>query len=181
MNEQDRHELFSELITRHQGELYAYIFAIVRDWEDTSDLLQSVCLVLWRKFESFQVGTSFLSWARQTAQFEVRNFLRRKRPSSHISEELLDALVGTDISAQNDRAELYLAALRRCREKLSAAEEELLTLRYSEDLTSHQIADRLQRPHPSVCRSLKRIRRWLFECIRAEVARQERSWEGTHE
>ena len=74
MNEQDRHNLFSELIARHQSELYAYIFAIVRNWEDADDLFQSVCLVLWRKFESFRPGSSFFSWARQTAKIEVRKF-----------------------------------------------------------------------------------------------------------
>ena len=26
MNEQERHNLFAELITRHQGELYGYIY-----------------------------------------------------------------------------------------------------------------------------------------------------------
>jgi RNA polymerase sigma-70 factor, ECF subfamily len=175
MNEQERHDLFSDLITRHQGELYTYIFAIVRDWEDASDLFQTVCLVLWRKFGSFQPGSSFISWARQAAQFEVRNYLRRKKPSSHVSEELLDTLASTVAEARSDRAELYLAALQRCRGKLNASEEELLALRYVEDLTSLQIADRLQRPQPSVCRSLKRIRRWLLECIQVEVARQERS------
>jgi hypothetical protein len=33
----------------------------------------------------------------------------------------------------------------------------------------------LQRPQHSVCHSLKRIRRRLFECIRAELARLEHS------
>jgi DNA-directed RNA polymerase specialized sigma24 family protein len=54
----------------------------------------------------------------------------------------------------------------------------MLALRYVENLTSRQIADRLERPQPSVCRSLKRVRRWLFQCIQVEVARQERSEEG---
>jgi RNA polymerase sigma-70 factor (ECF subfamily) len=70
MNEHERHNLFSELIARHQSELYAYIFAIVRSWENADDLFQSVCVVLWRKFETFQTDTSFFSWARQTAKFE---------------------------------------------------------------------------------------------------------------
>jgi RNA polymerase sigma-70 factor (ECF subfamily) len=61
MNEQKRHDLFTQLITHHQSDLYAYIFAIVRDWEDASDLFQSVCLVLWRKFELFQPNSSFLA------------------------------------------------------------------------------------------------------------------------
>ena len=44
MNEQERHNLFAELINRHQSELYGYIYAVVRNWEDTDDLYQSVCL-----------------------------------------------------------------------------------------------------------------------------------------
>ena len=38
-----------------------------------------------------------------------------------------------------------------------------------------QIADRLQRLQPNVCRSLNRIRRWLLDCIRMELAQQEHS------
>ena len=68
MNQQERQNLFAELITRHQSELYGYIYAVVRNWEDTDDLCQSVCLILWRKFESFRPDSSFFAWARQTAK-----------------------------------------------------------------------------------------------------------------
>jgi DNA-directed RNA polymerase specialized sigma24 family protein len=54
-------------------------------------------------------------------------------------------------------------------------DENLLELRYVEDLGSREIADRVQRPQQSVCQSLKRIRRWLLECVKVELARQERS------
>ena len=176
MNEQDRHNLFSELIARHHSQLYAYIFAIVRNREDAGDLFQSVCLVLWRKFESFQPESSFFSWARETAKLVVRSFLRHKRKRSNtVGEELLDALAETRLEDPSDGTELYLAALRRCRDKLDAADEELLELRYVEDLGSREIADRLQRPQPSICRSLNRIRNWLLECVEMELARQEHS------
>lgn len=176
MNEQDRHNLFCELIARHHSELYAYIFAIVRNREDAGDLFQSVCLVLWRKFELFQLNTSFFSWARQTAKFVVRSFLRHKKKLSNcVSEELLDTLAETIAETQNDRAAPYLPALRRCKAKLSAADEELLVLRYANNLGSREIANRLERPQPSVCHSLTRIRQWLLECIRMELARQEHS------
>ena len=175
MNEQERHNLFSDLIARYQSELYSYLFAVVRNWEDADDLLQSICLVLWRKFESFRPGSNFLFWARRTAKIEVSNFLRRKQLPSYATEELVDALVETVIEVQGDGMEPYLAALRRCREKLSPADEELIELQYVENLGSRQIADRLQRPQPSVCHSLSRIRSWLFECIQTELARQEHS------
>jgi RNA polymerase sigma-70 factor, ECF subfamily len=176
MNEQDRHELFSELITRYQSQLYAYVFAVVRNREDADDLFQSVCLVLWRKFDSFRPGSSFFSWARQTAKLVVCSFLRhRQNLPTCASEELLDALADTVSKGRDDGTECYLAALRRCKGKLSAADEQLLELRYAENLGSCGIADRLQRPQQSVCQSLKRIRRWLLECTRRELARQDRS------
>ena len=59
MNKQGHQNLFSELITRYQSELYGYIFAVVRNWEDADDLFQSVSLVLWRKFESFRPDSNF--------------------------------------------------------------------------------------------------------------------------
>jgi RNA polymerase sigma-70 factor, ECF subfamily len=177
MNEQDRHDLYSELITRHQSQLYAYIFAIVRNQQDTDDLYQSVCLILWRKFELFRPGSSFFSWARQTAKREVRDYLKRKRVSTQVSEELLDAIAETPFAAQSDVTGGYLDALRQCREKLSALDEELLVLRYVENLGSREIAEQLQRPQQSVCNSLTRIRGWLLECVTKAVARQDRPTE----
>ena len=165
MNDQERHNLFSELIARHQSEIYGYIFAIVRNWEDADDLFQSVCLVLWSKFASFRQGSSFFAWARQTAKFEVRKFLTQKQVPNYVSEKLLDTLAETTLITESGGVEVGLAALRRCREKLDATDEELLQLRYAEGLSTVEIADRLQRLQPSVSRSLNRIRRWLLECI----------------
>lgn len=175
MNKEDRQSLFSELLTRHQSELYGYIFAVVRDWGDADDLYQSVCLILWSKFESFRPGSSFFAWARQTAKITVSNHLKRKHSQTSVGERLLDILTDAAIEGQDDDAEPYLAALRQCKTKLSVADEELLDLHYVDDLGSRQIAAQLQRPQQSVCRSLNRIRNWLLECVRMELARQEHS------
>jgi RNA polymerase sigma-70 factor, ECF subfamily len=173
MSERDRHNLYSELITLHQSRLYAYIFAVVRNQADADDLFQTVCLVLWRKFYLFQAGTSFFSWARQTAQREVRDFLKRRKRPTHVAGDLLDALVEAAPPVHSDATALYLDSLRRCREKLTGSDEELLNLRYVENLGSHDIAHRLHRPQQSVCNSLTRIRGWLLECVMTELARQE--------
>lgn len=169
MIDQDRHNLFSELIARHQSDIYAYIFAILRNWEDSDDLFQSVCLALWRKFEQFEPGTSFMAWARQTAKFEVRRFFRAKQSPSFANEDLLEELVETTC----ERGDRGLPALERCREKLNASDEALLELHYSRDLSSSQIADKLQRSQASVCHSLTRIRRALFDCVRKELAQED--------
>jgi RNA polymerase sigma-70 factor, ECF subfamily len=178
MNEQERHNLFAELITRHQSELYGYIYAVVRNWADTDDLFQSVCLVLWSRFESFRPGTNFFVWARQIAKIKVSDFLRHKQLPSFITEKLMDVLAEITADPHEAGAEVYLVALRHCREKLTTADDELLQLRYVEELRTVEIADRLQRLQPSVSRSLNRIRRWLLECVEMELARQEHSSKG---
>ena len=177
MNEQERHDLFSELLTCHQSRIYGYIFALVRNREDAADLFQSVCLLLWCKFESFQPGSSFFSWARKAAIFEVRNFLKRKNQPTYVGEELLDAFMRARPEAQSDATELYLVALRRCKAKLNASDAELLDLRYAEDRSTRQIADRLGRPQQGVCNSLARIRSWLMDCVQGDLTRQERQRE----
>ncbi len=181
MNQQDRHNLFSELIIRYHSELYGYIYAVVRNWEDADDLFQAVCLVLWSKFESFRPGSSFFAWARQTAKITVSNFLKYKRLPNYVSDDLLDDIAEAVIETQSDDAESYLVALRRCRAKLNTADEELIELHYVENLGSRQIADHLHRPQPSVCHSLNRIRCWLLKCIRVELAQQEHLEENAHE
>jgi RNA polymerase sigma-70 factor, ECF subfamily len=175
MNEQERHDLFAELITRHQGQLYGYIYSVVRNWEDTDDIYQSVCLVLWCKFESFQPGSSFFAWARQIAKNKVGDFVRQKRSPTIVAEELMNILVESEAGPCDADAETYLIALRQCRNRLSAEDEELLQLCYVEELSTVEIAARLQRLRQSVGRSLSRIRRWLLECIQMELARQEHS------
>lgn len=176
MNQQDRQSLFTELITRHQGELYGYIYSVVRNWEDTDDLYQSVCLVLWSKLESFQPGTNFFAWARQIARYKIGNFVTSKRLPTYATEQLTTILAEGDPVLHGDvDGEGYTVTLRHCREKLTAEDEELLQLRYVEELSMVEIAERLQRLRQSVGRSLNRIRRCLLECIQMELARQERS------
>jgi RNA polymerase sigma-70 factor, ECF subfamily len=181
MNEQERHNLFSQLVARHQSELYAYIYAIVRNWEDADDLYQSTCLVLWRKFESFRPDSDFFAWARQTAKLEARSFLRRRQSLTCVSEELLDALAEVTLDAQGDGVGIYLEAMRHCRATLDAPDQELLQLRYVKNLGTREIAERLERFQSNVCRSLNRIRRRLLECIRMELARQQRAETIPHE
>ena len=172
MNDQARHNLYEELINRYQGALYGYIYAVIRNWEDADDLYQSVCLVLWRKFESFRPGTDFFAWARQTAKIEISNFLRCKRSPGRTAEQFVDVLTEIAAEPHNAAADVYLDALQQCKEKLSETDNELLRLRYAEELSTVQIAASLQRQQPNVSRSLSRIRRWLFECVESELIRQ---------
>ena len=175
MNQQERQDLFTELIARHQGAIYGYIYSVVRNWEDADDLYQAVCLVLWNRLDSFEQGTNFMAWARQTARNKIGNFLTAKRMPTYANEGLVDVLAETEPEQRDVDGDAYTLALQQCRNRLTAEDEELLRLRYVEELSMAEIAQRSQRLRQSIGRSLNRIRRCLFECIQMELARQERS------
>ena len=96
MNAQDRHNLFAELITTHQSQLYGYIFALVRNRDDAADLFQSVCVVLWKKFDSFKPDAmrSSRGHARLPSSWCETSCGARSR-TGIVTEELLDAF--TDV------------------------------------------------------------------------------------
>jgi RNA polymerase sigma-70 factor, ECF subfamily len=174
MNQQERHEMFSELLTMHQGQLHGYILALVRNRADADDLFQTTCLVLWRKFDTFRPGSSFFAWARRTAELEVRNFLKRNRSLLvPFSEELLDALAATDPHLHSDAVDAYLASLRRCIDKLRPEDQRLLDFCYTDDLSVQQIAEQTARSRQSVGKSLLRIRRELLRCVGTQLLQEE--------
>jgi len=176
MNTQDRHCLFADLITTYQSQLYGYIFALVRNRDDAADLFQSVCVVLWRKFGSFNPDKdAFFPWARQTAIFEMRNFVRTSKSHRHVKEELLDAFASRCVSQHGDMTGTYLDALQTCKKKLLPTDVELLDCHYGRNLSAQEIANSVGRTRQSVGNSLLRIRRWLLDCIRTELAVQEHS------
>jgi RNA polymerase sigma-70 factor (ECF subfamily) len=143
MNEQERQNLFADLITSHQSKLYSYIYAMVRNWQDADDLFQAVCLVLWSKFESFQQGTSFFAWGREIARIKVCDFFRHRKSALYVTENMMDILTEIAGDPRDDIGDEYLVSLRRCQEKLNPADDELLRLRYVDELGTVEIADRL--------------------------------------
>ena len=41
---------------------------------DVDDILQRATITMWRKYASFQPGTSFVHWAIKIAKYESSNF-----------------------------------------------------------------------------------------------------------
>lgn len=170
---QQRETLFTDLVTKNQARIYAYIYALVQNAADTEDIVQQTLLVLWRRFDDFEQGSDFCAWAMTAARFEVLNFRRAGRQPSPFTDELLNRIV--DRAQAMTGAELdepRRDALRVCLDELAPADRELLDLRYSQDQMVKAIAAKLNRPERSLSNSLTRVRRWLFDCVRRRLAQE---------
>jgi len=161
----DRGEEFVALLARHECELFGYLTALVQNVADAEDLLQECSLILWRKFDEFEPGSNFFSWACQVARLTAMNFLRhRGRSRVRFSDEMVAQLAETRV-AHAGWFESRLQALSDCMAKLKLSDQRLIQLCYEGERPIYQVADELGRTADSVYHSLSRIRYTLSKCI----------------
>ena len=123
-------ELFIELLGNCQPRLMACIYALLHNMQDTEEVYQQVCLVLWQKFDNFEPGTDFTKWACSVGYLEVLNYQRRHRRShatfsDRFFEEFTDWESAQPPEDDNGRGR----ALRGCLERLGDADRRLLEMR----------------------------------------------------
>ena len=64
----DRHAEFLRRFVECEGQLRAFIGALVRDRHGREDLVQEVALTLWQEFERYDAARPFAAWARGVCQ-----------------------------------------------------------------------------------------------------------------
>jgi RNA polymerase sigma-70 factor (ECF subfamily) len=165
-----RADEFAQLLAQHEARLFGYIHALVMNAADAEEVYQDTVLALWRKFDQFQPETNFAAWARAAAHFEVQHYFRgASRRRSRFDPVLVDEIAATQMQldqSETPDAETYFDALRKCKELLPDADQRLIEMCYLASLGVSKTARRLGRSPQSVCNSLSRIRRALFDCIR---------------
>src|SRR5437667_11409220 len=79
------------LMTRHQRQIFSYIYVLVPNRPDAEDLLQETSLVICEKFHEFREGTDFVAWACQIAYWRVR-YSRQKfaRAQAGLESQIVD-------------------------------------------------------------------------------------------
>jgi RNA polymerase sigma-70 factor (ECF subfamily) len=155
------------LLLEHRDSLFAYIFAIVRDFHVAEDLFQEASVAVCESAADFHLGTSFGAWAREIARRRVLAWFRRTRRA----DELLEALSPQLLQEAFERAEAdapgqeRIDALRRCLAGMSPWLQQIIQLRFAAQMSLEQIARHLERQPESIRKALYRGRQLLRECI----------------
>ena len=118
LSEPERRAAFARLFAQHDRWLFAYLVSLLGNAAHAEEVFQEVCVVLWREYETFQLGTDFVKWVSVIAHHQVHRFRRQQR---RVGPQLSDAAV--DLLAQDavervDLLESRRDALRGCLEKL---------------------------------------------------------------
>jgi RNA polymerase sigma-70 factor, ECF subfamily len=171
MSHAESQERFMELLASCQSRIVACIYALVHNLPDTEDVYQEACLLMWRKFDTYQPGTQFVNWACSIAYLKVMDYLRQKRRGVHFDAEFVKQFAAWEASLPTEEDNRRVQTLYKCMERLAELDRHLVELRYWETKTVVEIAGELGRSPQSVCNSLGRIRSQLMECVeRSRVA-----------
>lgn len=163
------HDEFISEFARNSRQLYAYIRSLAPNRHDADDVYQSTSLVMWRKLETYQPGTSFLAWGRQIAFYEIKKLRESTGRCSLFSDDALHALDAA-FRSQADDSPRRLEALAGCLEKLAPASRWLIDQRYFHDRSPADIGVDLLQSSSSVYRSLARTHVWLMTCIQHSLS-----------
>ena len=115
-----------ELFVESEQALRSFILSQVHNWADTGEILQQTSLILWRKFDQYEPGTSFRSWAFKIARFEVLNFVKKQRRSKLVFSDATLELLAVEDPREEDALEEQRDALAECLKKLKPEKRRLL-------------------------------------------------------
>jgi RNA polymerase sigma-70 factor (ECF subfamily) len=158
------------LMTRHQRQIFAYIYTLVPDRHDAEDLLQETSVVICDKFDEFTPGTDFVAWACQIAWWRIR-YARQKfaRAKVIFDDEVLEKVAHTASTMRQELDERH-EALAACLQKLAPRDRELLLTRYEPGYGVAEAAERTGRSMDAAYKALNRLRKLLHDCVTHALA-----------
>jgi RNA polymerase sigma-70 factor (ECF subfamily) len=153
------------LMVEHQRRLFAYIYALVPNRQDASDILQDTSVVICEKFHEYRPGTDFVAWATRIAFWEVRR-ARQKYARSKVvfDQEVVDALSET-VGTLQEELDVRHEALAHCLKRLPDRDREMILLRYEPGASVEEAARRVGRSMDAAYKALARIRKLLMDCV----------------
>lgn len=161
----ERMNTFVGLFTSHEVRLRAFAMSLVPNWADAEDVLQQANLVLWKKFDQFQVGTEFFAWAARIVYLEAKDFRKRKlRSKIRFGDEFFDA-IADEATEMSDELARRQQVLGDCVARLPEKHRQLLRLRYEHGGSGVQIAGTSGRSVDAIYNALCRIRKALVDCV----------------
>ena len=132
------HSSFKVLIELHQERLYWQIRRMVKNHEDTEDVLQSVFIKIWKALPKFRLESEFSTWSFRIAYNEAVTFLGKRTKRSEVDEPTvyLDQKHSNDMDGEEVERILHFAL-----ESLPDKQRLVFECRYFEDMSFAQVEE----------------------------------------
>ena len=136
---------FDELVERHSGEIFAYVWRMLREAHDAEDCLQETFLRAFRSYGRVRAGANYRAWLYKIATNAAHShWKRRKRSEVHTAD--LDPELRAGEMSVADRVEqrALLAGVARAVEELPEQQRAALIMRKYQELSYAEIAAALE-------------------------------------
>ncbi|MGZ8528109.1 MAG: RNA polymerase sigma factor [Candidatus Limnocylindrales bacterium] len=158
-----------ELFARHQGEIYAYLYRMVRDPEMAADMTQDAFVKAYRNYASLADPTHARAWLYQIAHRVALDEFRRRKIIRFLP--WTGESHGSAPSVEHLAMESRLSApLQRALDKIPERQRAALLLAELHDLTGLELAAALGVSHVAARALLTRARESLRQALAAERA-----------
>lgn len=158
----------------YRVELVAYARSVLGNYTAAEEVVQDAMLVVVKKFDQFQEGTSMLAWCRSIVRLEVLRMKQHRQRERNLAERLLDDAVDAafdefQTAQRRGEAESWREALERCLERVPERGRRVLQGRFVEELSYEQIGARAGMTLEAVRKALFRLKKQVRSCVETNL------------
>ncbi|MEK6236312.1 MAG: sigma-70 family RNA polymerase sigma factor [Planctomycetales bacterium] len=151
-------------------ELIAYARSLLGNHAAAEDVAQETMLVVVKKFDQFQEGTSMLAWCRSIARIEVLRAKQKRQRERSLVERLLDDAIDAafdefQTEKRREDTEFGREALEHCLDQVSERGHRVLKGRFADDMSYQQIGDQVGMTIEAVRKALFRLKKQVRSCV----------------
>ncbi|WP_455423519.1 RNA polymerase sigma factor [Aquimarina mytili] len=136
---------FSQLVSLYKQRLYWHIRNMVKNHDDTDDILQNVFIKVYKNIKKFKGDSKLYSWLYRIATNESITFLNQKAKKYNITnEELSIQLVQNleaDVYYEGDQIQLKL---QNAIALLPQKQQQVFNMKYFQELKYKEISEILE-------------------------------------
>lgn len=166
-------EAYEEVMGLHIRHLRAFLAVRCPASHLVEELAQESFIFAYENLEQFTAGTNFRSWllaiARNKLRAEVQRFSREQLNKAKLAERMLLNRFNHEPERENDE----VVALESCLRELPDHIREIIHMRYHDNLSSEEMAQRTGRTQEWVRVNLFRARKLLKTCMESRMAQED--------
>jgi RNA polymerase sigma-70 factor (ECF subfamily) len=147
----------------------AFIRSMVSRMHDGQDLLQDVAVEVVRQYPGRAKHKPVRGWVMGIARNKVKEYYRNSAVRRRVLSDAAIDLVAVALANRDDYSYEVAGALRKCIDQLDPHTRSLLNLRYEEDLSCSQVAQRMAGTVSAVKVALHRMRLALLRCVERRI------------
>ena len=141
-NPEFREEAFRELLHLYQERLYWQIRNILKNHDDTDDVLQNTFIKIFRNINQFKGDSQLFSWMYRIATNEAITFLnkrakKQKLSSVELQEQLIDNLT-SDVYFEGSEIQLKL---QKAIATLPDRQQQVFNMKYFQELKYREMSE----------------------------------------